>query len=187
MEKEPKKKKPIKYRSPESRARQLAGLSGVKIEDHVPGVQMEKLNGKGVFAGVSEEQRKQILEMFCNGMSCRAIGERMGLGRQTVDDIKNYYLDNDSQFRTTFFQTSVRNKLQTVIDGAADRLIELKDEMSAKDAAITLGIAIDKYTSLQKNKGPEQLHQHVHIHGVSEIGDAIKMALNKPTDGTTQG
>ena len=41
------KKRNAVYRSPESRARQLAGLSGVKIEKHVPGVVMEKVNGQG--------------------------------------------------------------------------------------------------------------------------------------------
>jgi hypothetical protein len=171
-------KKEVKYRSPEARARQLAGLSGVDVKKHVPEATIEKLNGQGPFASVSDEKRKEILELFCAGHSCRYIEEKTGFGRQTIDDIKRYYLDNDSQFRNAFFKSNLKQKLQTVIDGAADRLIEAAPEMSGKEAALTLGIAMDKYLALEKNSGgPEQLHQHVHIHGVSEIGDAFKMAL----------
>lgn len=175
----PKKKraKP-QYKSPEARARQLAGLANVKVEDYVPGVEVEKVNGKGFLASVSEEMKRKVLELFCAGHSIRNVADQVDLSYRTCESIKHYYLDNDSQFRNAFFAQNVRQKLQTIISGSADRLIELTPELSAKDAALTLGITMDKYLALDKNKAPEQLHQHVHIHGVSEIGDAFKLALN---------
>ena len=177
------KKKPTKkrqYRSPESRARQLAGLSGVRVEDHVMGVQVEKVNGKGLFATIPEEKRKEIIDMYCKGMSCRAIQEATGIGRQTIDDIKRYALDHDSQFRNTMFRNSMREKLQTVVEGSADRLTELMPEMSAKDSAIALGIAFDKLQALDKNSGPETLHQHIHMHAPAELNSAFMAAMQQP-------
>jgi hypothetical protein len=40
-----------------------------------------------------------------------------------------------------------------------------------------MGIALDKYIALEKAKSPEQLHQHVHLHGDSEVNDLFKQAL----------
>lgn len=174
-------KKPVKkkrqYRSPESRARQLAGLSNVRIEDHVMGVQIEKVVGQGAFATVPEEKKKEIIEMYCKGMSCRAIQEITGYGRQTIDDIKRYAMDHDSQFRGQMFRNSVREKLQNVVEGTADRLADLVPEMSAKDSAVALGIAFDKLQALDRTSSPEQLHQHIHMHAPAELNSAFLAAM----------
>lgn len=176
MKKSPNKKK--QYRSPESRARQLAGLNGVKISDHVHGCDhIQKVNGKGAFASISEEQRKHIIELYCQGFSLRAIEEKTGFGRQTLDDVKRYALDHDSQFRNQMFQQSLREKLQTVVSGAADRVTELIPEMSAKDSVLALGIAYDKLASMDRSKTGETLHQHVHLHTSAQVTDEFVNAM----------
>lgn len=178
MKKKPEKKK--QYRSAESRARQLAGLNGVKISDYVHGCDhIQKVNGKGAFASISEEQRKQIIELYCQGYSLRAIEEKTGFGRQTLDDVKRYALDHDSQFRNQMFQQSLKAKLQTVVEGAADRVTELMPEMSAKDSVLALGIAFDKLQSLDKGKGTETLHQHVHLHTSTQVTDDFMSAMKE--------
>jgi hypothetical protein len=40
-------------------------------------------------------------------------------------------------------------------------------------------VTLDKYMALEKNKAPEQLHQHVHLHAHGEIGDLFNQA-SKP-------
>jgi transposase-like protein len=175
-------KKPQKkrvYKSAEARARQLAGLANVRIEDHVMGVQVEKVNGKGYLASVSEDQKKQIIDLYCQGYTVRAIVEKTGVSQTVVHAIKTYGLDHDSQFREKMYQASLKEKLQQVAAGAADRVIELMPEMSAKDSVLAMGIAADKLAALERNKGPESLHQHVHVHTTAEVGDAF-MAAMKP-------
>ena len=66
-------------------------------------------------------------------------------------------------------------------EGAADRVIELMPEMSAKDSVLALGIATDKLLALERNKSPDQLHQHVHLHATSDVRDAF-MAAMKPKE-----
>ncbi len=178
--KEPKKKKERVYRSPESRARQLAGLSGVKIEDHVqlePGVVIEKVNGKGLLASIPEDQRKLVLDLTCQGNNIPAIQERTGLTKATIEMIRDNALDHDSQFRDAMYHQSLKQKMQRVVAGAADRVSELMPEMSAKDAVLALGISTDKLLALERNKGPESLHQHMHIHTTAEVGDAFMQAM----------
>jgi transposase-like protein len=178
MKDKPKPKKRV-YKSPESRARQLAGLAGVRIEDHVMGVQVEKVNGRGYLASVSDDLRKQIIDLYCQGYSVRAIEEKTGVSKSVVQEIKTHGLDHDSQFREKMYQASLKQKLQQVAAGAADRVIELMPEMGAKDSVLAMGIAVDKLAALEKNKGPESLHQHVHVHTTAEVGDAF-MAAMKP-------
>lgn len=176
--KDPKpKKKKRQYKSAETRARQLAGLANVKIEDHVMGVQIEKINGKGLFAGVSEDQRKQILELYCQGHGSPFIADKVGVSYNTVNEVRQYFLDYDSQFRNAYFSANLKNKMQALIDGAMQRVEDTLPEMAPKDAVLTLGITLDKYMALEKNKAPEQLHQHVHLHGNSEITDQFMQAL----------
>jgi len=175
-------KKPQKkrvYKSAESRARQLAGLAGVRIEDHVMGVEIEKVNGKGYLASTTEDQRKLVIDLYCQGNTITAIVEKTGLSQTVVHAIKTHNLDHDSQFREKMYQASLKQKLQQVAAGAADRVIELMPEMSAKDSILAMGIATDKLASLERNKGPESLHQHVHVHTTAEVGDAF-MAAMKP-------
>jgi hypothetical protein len=179
--KTPKKKKPV-YKSPESRARQLAGLGGVRIEDHVhleDGVVIEKVNGQGMLASVSEENRKLVIELYLQGNNQTAIVERTGLEKSVVRMIRDHALDHDSQFREKMYTASLKEKIQRVASGAADRVTELMPEMSAKDAVLALGISTDKLLALERNKGPESLHQHVHVHTTAEVGDAF-MAAMKP-------
>jgi hypothetical protein len=178
MKHKPKPKKRV-YKSPESRARQLAGLAGVRIEDHVMGVQVEKVNGQGYLASVSDDLRKQVIELYCQGYSVRAIEEKTGVSKSVVQEIKTHGLDHDSQFREKMYQASLKQKLQQVAAGAADRVIELMPEMGAKDSVLAMGIAVDKLAALEKNRGPESLHQHVHVHTTAEVGDAF-MAAMKP-------
>ena len=175
-------KKPQKkrvYKSAEARARQLAGLANVRIEDHVMGVQIEKVNGQGYLASVTEDQKKQIIDLYCQGYTVRAIVEKTGVSQTVVHAIKTYGLDHDSQFREKMYQAGLKEKLQQVAAGAADRVIELMPEMSAKDSVLAMGIAADKLAALERNKGPESLHQHVHVHTTAEVGDAF-MAAMKP-------
>lgn len=183
--KEKPKKKPV-YRSAESRARQLAGLAGVKISDHVMGCDhIQKVNGTGALSSVPDEKKKEIIDMYCKGMSLRAIEQVTGIGRTTLMDIKQGMLDSDSQFRNTMFKLSLKEKLQKVVDGAADRVNELMPEMSAKDSVLALGISIDKLMALDKNAGPETLHQHVHLHAPAELNNAFMSAM-KPREITEQ-
>lgn len=172
------KKAKSKYKSPESRARQLAGLSGVRIEDHVMGVNVQKVNGAGPLASVTEEQRKTIIDLYCQGHSLRAIEEKTGLSRQTCDDVKRYALDHDSQFRNQMFQINLRQKLQNVVESSADRVAELMPDMSAKDAVLALGITFDKLASMDKNKSPDSLHQHVHLHAPADLSAAFMNAMS---------
>jgi hypothetical protein len=171
------KKKKRQYKSAETRARQLAGLANVKIEDHVMGVQVEKINGKGLFAGVSEDQRKQILELYCQGHGSPFIADKVGVSYNTVNEVRQYFLDYDSQFRNAYFTANLKNKMQVLIDGAMQRVEDTLPEMAPKDAVLTLGITLDKYMALEKSKSPEQLHQHVHLHGNTEISDQFMQAL----------
>lgn len=171
------KKKKRQYKSAETRARQLAGLANVKIEDHVMGVQVEKINGKGLFAGVSEDQRKQILELYCQGHGSPFIADKVGVSYNTVNEVRQYFLDYDSQFRNAYFTANLKNKMQVLIDGAMQRVEDTLSEMAPKDAVLTLGITLDKYMALEKSKSPEQLHQHVHLHGNTEISDQFMQAL----------
>lgn len=180
MPSKPKKKR--QYKSAESRARQLAGLSSVRISDHVVGADhIQKVNGKGPLASVTPEQKKQIIELYCQGYSCRAIEEKTGISKQTVDDIKRHALDHDSQFRDKLFAINLRGKLQHAVEGVTDRVIELIPEMAPKDAALTLGIAFDKLQALDRNKQPDTLHQHVHLHAPSELSAAFMNAM-KPAE-----
>ncbi|CAB5224844.1 hypothetical protein UFOVP742_18 [uncultured Caudovirales phage] len=171
------KKKKRQYKSAETRARQLAGLANVKIEDHVMGVQVEKINGKGLFAGVSEDQRKQILELYCQGHGSPYIADKVGVSYNTVNEVRQYFLDYDSQFRNSYFTANLKGKMQTLIDSSMNRVQETVHEMTPKDAVLTMGIALDKYIALEKSKSPEQLHQHVHLHANTEINDQFMQAL----------
>jgi hypothetical protein len=178
MEKKKKIRAKPKYRSPESRARQLAGLSGVKIENHVMGCEhIEKINGKGLFASVPEDKRKEIFDMYCAGMSCRAIEEKTGYSRQLVDEIKLYYLDHDSQFRETMFKQNIREKLQKVADLTADRVLELAPELQGRDAVLAMGTAVDKLIEMDRGKTSEVAHQHLHLHAPADISSAFMEAM----------
>lgn len=176
MEKK-KKKARSKYKSPESRARQLAGLRGVKVEDYVVGITMEKTHNKGLFASVPEEKRKEIFDLYCQGLSCRAIEERTGFSRQTIDDIKRHYLDHDSQFRDILFKQNIREKLQKVADLTADRVVELAPELQGRDAVFALNTAVEKLIELDKTKTSEVAHQHLHLHAPADISSAFLEAM----------
>jgi hypothetical protein len=175
-ENKPKPKKKV-YKSPETRARQLAGLAGVRIEDYVMGTDVEKVNGLGRMASVSEDMRKQVIELYCQGLSVRAIEERTGISKSVVHEIKTTGLDHDSQFREKMYAAGLKEKLQRVADGAADRVIELMPEMSAKDSVLALGIATDKLAAMDRNRSVDSLHQHVHVHTTAEVGDAFMQAM----------
>lgn len=179
MKKEkPKKRKPRVFKSAESRARQLAGLAGVRISDHVMGADhIEKVNDKGMLSSVSDEQKKQVIDMYCKGMSLRAIEAVTGIGRNTLCSIKQTQLDHDSQFRNQLFKVNLREKLQRVVEGATDRVTELLPEMSAKDSVLAMAISLDKLLAMEKNSGPDTLHQHIHLHGQTELNDAFKSAM----------
>lgn len=141
--------------------------------DHI-----KKVNGMGDFASVPEEDRKAIVDMYCQGMSLRTIAAKTGYSHELVNDIRVRTIDADSQFRDKMFQLNLRQKLQTVVEGAADRVNELMPDMSAKDAVLALGIAADKLANLEKAKGPDSLHQHVHLHAPAELSQQFMAALN---------
>ena len=186
MQKPQKKtRKKREYRSAESRARQLAGLQGVRISDHVMGVEhIQKINGGGALASVTDDQKKQVIDMYCKGMSLRAIEAATGISKDTCASIKQTQLDMDSGFRNTMFKLGLREKLQNVVEGAADRVNELMPDMSAKDSVLALGITLDKLLALEKNNGPDTLHQHVHLHAPAELNDAFMAAMSPKTNNT---
>ena len=175
-ENKPKPKKKV-FKSPEARARQLAGLANVRIEDYVMGTDVQKVNGLGRMASVSEDMRKQVIDLYCQGLSVRAIEERTGISKSVVHEIKTTGLDHDSQFREKMYAAGLKEKLQKVADGAADRVIELMPEMSAKDSVLALGIATDKLAAMDRNRSVDSLHQHVHVHTTAEVGDAFMQAM----------
>jgi hypothetical protein len=173
MKKKEKPEKPKRnYSSPEARARQLAGLACVPVPEGV-----EKVNGQGLFASVPEDVRKQIIDLYCQGLSVRAIAEKVNLSKSTVDAVKLHFLDHDSQFREKMFQQSIKQKLQTIADVAADRVTDLMPEMQARDAILALGVAADKLMLIERTKNVEQLHQHVHLHAPAELNDQFMKAL----------
>jgi len=162
-------KKPAKkrvYKSAESRARQLAGLSGVRIEDHVIGVTgIEKINGKGNWASVSEETRKQILEMYTSGMTIVAIAEKLKLSKTVVGDAKLRALDTDTQFANAMFKVNIRQKLQHAAEHSVDRISELLPEMEARDATLALAKSMEILLAMDKEKTPEVNNtMNLHIH-----------------------
>lgn len=181
-----KPKKPRVYKSPEARARQLAALSGVRVSDHVPGIEMEKTNGKGALASVSAEVKKQIIDLYLKGTAEHIICEITGICDKTVKDVKQDALNHDSQFRSALYKVSLKAKIQQVVEGAADRVNELMPEMSAKDSVLALGITLDKLLALEKNNGPETLHQHVHLHAPAELNSAFLAAMKPKQQDTIE-
>ena len=174
--KNPLKTKKRTYKSEEARARQLAGLSGVRVQDYV-NVEIEKTNGKGVLAAIPDDMKKNVIDLYCKGHTEKAICEATGLDPKTIKEIKQHQLDHDSQFRQVNFRNSIREKLHAASHGVADRVMSLLDEMSAKDAAIALGIMMDKLAQLDKDKGAETLHQHIHLHAPKDLNKAFENAL----------
>jgi hypothetical protein len=175
-------KKKRNYKSPESRARQLAALSGVKVQDFVPGVEIQKTNGQGAFASVPDDLRRQIIDMYCQGMSVRAIEARTGISKSTINDIKTYAIDESSHMRDQLFNVSIKQKLQKIVDASVDRVDELIPEMSAKDVVLAMGVAVDKLAAMEKNKGPESFHQHLHVHTIADVDSAMATAMKPKQD-----
>mgnify|MGYP003346994428 CR=1 FL=1 len=59
-----------------------------------------------------------------------------------------------------------------------ERISELMPTISARDATLALGIAVDKLVYLDKTASPEQLHQHVHLHHTpTDIANGFMEAL----------
>ena len=145
--------------------------------DHI-----QKINGKGALASLSQEVKKQILDLYCKGTSERVICEATGLDVQTVTAVKQDALDFDSQFRGALYKVNLKAKIQQVVEGAADRVNELMPEMSAKDSVLALGISLDKLLALEKSGGPETLHQHVHLHAPAELNSAFLAAMQPKKD-----
>lgn len=164
----PKKDKTTKkrvYKSPESRARQLAGLSGVKISDHVMGCDhIEKVNGKGIWASVSEEQRKQILKHYCAGKNIVEIAEMMGLSKTVVGDVKLRALDEDTQFANDMFKINFRKKLQRTATSALDRVEDLMPEMDARDAVLAFDRAAQLLMEMEAQQKPDIGSVNLHLH-----------------------
>lgn len=173
------KPKPKQFRSPEARARQLAGLRGVDPNKHVPDLQVVVQNvcDKGFLATVPEEKRKEIMDLYTQGVSIKSIEERTGVSRTMCEQIRNHALDNDSQFRDKIRHQTLKDKIFKVAEGSAERLNELMPEMSAKDAVLALGIATDKLLALERNRTADSLHQHVHVHTTTEVGNAFMEAM----------
>jgi len=160
-----KQPKPKKYKSAETRARQLAGLSGVRIEDHVEGCgHIEKINGRGDWASVSEEQRKQILDLYCAGNTITAIAEKLNISKTVVGDVKLRALDTDTQFANAMFKVNIRKKLQNVAELSADKVAELIPEMNARDATLALAKSIEALGQMEAVKMPDIQVNSFHFH-----------------------
>lgn len=165
----PPNKKPAKkrvYKSAETRARQLAGLAGVRIADHVMGADhIQKVNGQGNWASVSEETRKQILELYSSGYTIVAIAEKLGLSKTVVGDVKLRALDTDTQFANAMFKVNIRQKLQRSAETSADRIAELMPEMEARDAILAMSKSMEILLEMDKDKAPEINNtMNLHIH-----------------------
>ena len=159
------KPKPKRYRSPESRARQLAGLANVRIEDHVMGVSMEKINGKGNWASVSEDQRKEILKLYTQGHTIVAIAEKMNLSKTVVGDVKLRALDTDTEFADAMFKVNIRHKLHKAAESSLDRVQDLIPSMSGRDATLAMEKTFELVMALDKEKKPEVNSINLHLHG----------------------
>lgn len=176
--KTPAKKKRV-YKSAETRARQLAGLSGVRIEDHVMGVEIEKINGKGDWASVSEDTRKEILEMYCSGHTITAIAEKLKLSKTIVGDVKLRALDTDTQFANAMFKVNIRQKLQHAVEHSVDRITELMPEMEARDATLALSKSMEILMNMDKEKVPDVTNNmNLHIHA-SELQSQFLAAMTE--------
>lgn len=164
MPKKPAAKKKV-YKSPESRARQLAGLAGVRISDHVHGCEhVEKVNGKGLWASVSEEQRKRILQLYCEGKTITSIAETMGLSKTVVGDVKLRALDEDTQFANDMFKINFRKKLQQTASSALERVDELMPEMEARDAVLAFDKAAQLLLEMEAQQKPDIGSVNLHLH-----------------------
>lgn len=153
------------YKSAETRARQLAGLSGVKISDHVHGCDhIEKVNGKGLWASVSEEQRKRILQLYCEGKGIPEIAEIMGMSKTVVGDVKLRALDEDTQFANDMFKLNFRKKLQRTASSAIDRVEELMPEMDARDAVLAFDKAAQLLIDMEAQTKPDIGSVNLHLH-----------------------
>ena len=159
------KPKPKRYRSPESRARQLAGLANVRIEDHVMGVSMEKINGKGNWASVSEDQRKEILKLYTQGHTIVAIAEKLNLSKTVVGDVKLRALDTDTEFADAMFKVNIRQKLHKAAESSLDRVQDLISGMSGRDATLAMEKTFELVMALDKEKKPEINSINLHLHG----------------------
>ncbi len=162
------KPKPKRYKSAETRARQLAGLANVRIEDHVMGVSMEKINGKGNWASVSEDQRKEILKLYTQGQTIVAIAEKLNLSKTVVGDVKLRALDTDTEFADAMFKVNIRQKLHKAAESSLDRVVDLIPEMSSRDATLAMEKTFDLVFALDKEKKPEVNSINLHLH----TGDA---------------
>lgn len=159
----PKPKK--KYKSAESRARQLSGLTHVKISDHVHGCDhIQKIDGKGLWASVSEEQRKRILQLYCEGKTITSIAETMGLSKTVVGDVKLRALDEDTQFANDMFKINFRKKLQQTASSALDRVDELMPEMEARDAVLAFDKAAQLLLEMEAQQKPDIGSVNLHLH-----------------------
>lgn len=168
--------KPKKPRNitPEARARQLAGLSGVKLEKHVPGTTVQKVNGKGTLASVSDDVRKEICDLYCQGFSVAAISEKVKLSSETVETVKSLTMERDTSFREVMHKHSLKEKMRVMVHGVTDRIMEELPTMTSRDLVLCLGIAVDKLNTLEaKHVGVEQLHQHVHLDMPNEIAQKM--------------
>lgn len=159
----PKPKK--KYKSAESRARQLSGLTHVKISDHVHGCDhIQKIDGKGLWASVSEEQRKRILQLYCEGKTITSIAETMGLSKTVVGDVKLRALDEDTQFANDMFKINFRKKLQQTASSALERVDELMPEMEARDAVLAFDKAAQLLLEMEAQQKPDIGSVNLHLH-----------------------
>lgn len=168
MKKPRAKSKPVKkkvYKSAETRARQLAGLAGVRIEDHVHGCEhIKKVNGQGLWASVSEEQRKRILELYTSGKTIPQIAEITGLSKTVVGDVKLRALDEDTQFANDMFKINFRRKLQRTAENALDRVEELLPEMDGRDAVLAFNKAAETLMEMENQAAAQVSSVHMHVH-----------------------
>lgn len=182
MKKQKQNGKPHKkrvYKSAEARARQLAGLAGVRIEDHVHGCEhIQKVNGQGLWASVSEEQRKKILELYTSGKTIVQIAEITGLSKTVVGDVKLRALDEDTQFANDMFKINFRRKLQRTAENALDRVEELLPEMEGRDAVLAFSKAAETLMEMEAQQAAQVSSVHMHVHtNDAELRDQFLFAM----------
>ena len=129
-----------------------------------------------------------VCKLYLEGHIIRHIAATVNLSEDTVYNIKSYAMDTDPAFRETMHKQNMRERLRTMVSRSVERLDELMPEMSAKDAALAMGIGFDKLAALDRNNQPETLHQHVHLHGPNDIAKGLLDAMKpKHNDKETHG
>jgi transposase-like protein len=130
---------------------------------------------------VSEEQRKRILQLYCEGKTITSIAETMGLSKTVVGDVKLRALDEDTQFANDMFKLNFRRKLQQTASSALERVEELMPEMEARDAVLAFDKAANILMEMEAQQKPEIGSVNLHLHSSdNDLAGQFLAAMGEP-------